>query len=116
MRPRERKIQLEAGSIGKPVVEGITNIDLTCESWMTKEEQILRSLHTAEIGSRAEVRNAPAEECVSGQRIIGAAGTKVKGINGAAPDTPRGIGMEVNQLRRQLKDLAERMDGLRGFL
>jgi hypothetical protein len=24
--------------------------------------------------------------------------------------------MEVNQLKRQLKDLAERMDGLRGFL
>jgi hypothetical protein len=24
--------------------------------------------------------------------------------------------MEVNQLKRQLKDLTERMDGLRGFL
>ena len=39
-------------------------------------------------------------------------------IAAAAPALPRPIGkcMEVNQLRRQLKDLSERMTALRGFL
>jgi hypothetical protein len=38
MGPRQGKIQLEAGSIGKAVVKGITNINRTRESWMTEKE------------------------------------------------------------------------------